>query len=279
MRLEKTFSSLVFLCMASVSTGVLADEFHLSHVNFDSANNGAARGDVNGQPGFIAQEGQPLELDIHYEIGWYEPPEMGGPLALKSSDVKDPEYDLLVPTSSQYSSRMIDGLAFDKTTGVLSGTPAESGTFSYVAAVRDKNDGESPYRGNGFWHTDYSTSDGKTWVADKTETPILVLPPELAIGKGVMLECTASPAVSLLLQVFYDSKAVEIVGNDGKIAGVYQATVTDDFIAWGKTNISKPSFSATSVRLDRKTGALTTTVDYGTAPAGSCTKRSTEQKF
>jgi len=53
----------------------------------------------------------------------------------------------------------------------------------------------------------------------------------------------------------------------------------ENFIAWGKTNVYKPGFVTTSVKLDRKTGSLNTTVDYGTAPSGSCSKRSTEQKF
>lgn len=266
------------LCLAGISTATLADDsIHLSQVNF-IAGNGAVNGDVDGNGAIIGEVGKPMEFHINYQVGWFYPPPEGtaGAMTLKESDIKHPEYVLLWSNETHNDPSFPPGINGDGDTGIYSGTPEQAGVWHYAPSVRDKEDGEDPYRGDGYWWTQYSKWNDKTWIKAKDETAVLILNPPSA--KAVMLQCSGTN-LDLLLQVDYEAGLVRVFGNDGKLAGVYHANISDDFIAWGKTNIYKPTFTPTSVKLDRKTGTLTTTVDYGNAYSGSCTKRSTEQKF
>lgn len=278
MKIRAMISGLALLGVTVVSSAAFADddERHFSQVSF-AADTGAAFADVDGTQGIVLEVGKSAEFNIKYQIGWsYLPPGGAGSLTPKSSDIKDPQYTMLWDADTQNPSSYPPGLGFSSETGVSSGTPSQPGTWAYHPAVRDKKDGESPYRGDGFWFTQFTTWDGKTWSESKDATPIVVLPPPSA--KALMLECTGN-ALDLLLQVDYTTGLVRVFGNDGKLAGVYHANVSDDFIAWGKMSISTPGFSATSVKLDRKTGGFTTTVVYGNPASGSCQKRTAEQKF
>ena len=278
MHIRAMVSGLAFLATAAVSGAAFADDqMHSSQVGL-AAGAGAAFADVDGTQGIVMEVGKAAEFSITYQIGWFDPPAGGGAGSLipRSSDIKDPEYTLLWDAGTQNPSTYPPGLGFSSETGVSSGTPTQPGTWAYHPAVRDKKDGESPYRGDGFWFSQYTTWDDKTWSESKDAIAVVVLPPPSA--KALMLECTGN-ALDLLLQVDYAASLVRVFGNDGKLAGVYHANVTDDFIAWGKMTIYPPSINATSVKLDRKTGSFTTTAAFGTPLSGSCQKRAAEQKF
>ena len=278
MRFEKALLGLALGCVACIPVCAGADDAnYLSMVNF-RADDGAANGDVDGQAGIIGEVGKPMQFHIVYQVGWYNPPPGGaGTMVLKESSIEQPEYEALWDDNTHNSPDYPTGLSFDKSAGVFSGTPTQAGTWKYAPSVRDRENGEKPYRGDGFWWTEYDTYNGKTWIVAKDETVVIILPPPSS--KAVMLQCSGSSNTNLLLQVDYDTSLVRVFGNDGKLAGVYHANVTDDFIGWGK--MSSTVLYATSMRLDRKQGTFTTTADNGnpTPPSGSCSKRSTEQKF
>lgn len=276
MKSRVVISGLAFLAVACITGAAIAnDQAHSSLVNI-AAGAGAVQADVDGTPSIVLEVGKPAEFDIKYQIGMVELPSGAGAITPLSSDIKDPEYTLLWDGATQNPSPYPPGLGFSSETGVSSGTPTQTGTWSYHPAVRDKKDGESPYRGDGFWFSQFTTWDGKTWSESKDAMPIVVLPPPSA--KALMLECTGN-SLDLLLQVDYASGIVRVFGNDGKIGGVYHANISDDFIAWGKMHFYPPSIIATSVKLDRKTGAFSTTPEVGNAISGSCQKRAAEQKF
>ncbi len=277
MTIRAKISGLAFLAATAVSGAAFAsDQAHFSQVSF-APGAGAVLADVDGTQGVVMEVGKSAELDIKYQIGWFEMPPGGGTMTQASSDIKDPQYALLWDQGTQNPSDYVPGLSFDGATGVYSGTPTAPGLWHYFPVVRDKKDGESPYDGDGFWFTVTTTWNNKTWIEPKTMTPVIVLP--AVSSKAVMLACSWPSAADLLLQVDYQTGIVRIMGNDGNVAGVYHANVSEDFIAWGKTSIAKPSFGASSVKLDRKTGAFTTTADYGNGVTGSCQKRTVEQKF
>lgn len=277
MKLGKALPGLVVLAAACISAGAFADNsMHWAQVYFD-ADSGAVAADVDGTGGMVGELGKPMQFHVKYEVGWYYPPAEGttGAMTLKESDIDKPEYAALWSDDDHNPSDYPPGMVFSAASGVFSGTPSGAGSWAYYPSVRDKENGEDQYSGNGYWNAQVQKVDGKTWVMAKDATKVVILAPPSA--KAIMLQCTGTPNLNLLLQVDYDSGLVRLFGNDGKLAGVYHANISDDFIAWGKTNV--PYFTPSSVRLDRKTGTLTTTIDYGTAPTGSCTKRSTEQKF
>lgn len=275
MSFKKALPGLVVLVAACISGGVLADDsMHLSQVTF-RPDEGATAGDMDGNGAIFGEVGKPMRFHIDYMVGWYEPPETQGPMTLKESDIEKPQYEALWNSDVHNYPDYPYGMSFDKATGVFSGIPTQAGVWGYNPAVRDIENGEDPYDGKGYWMTYDEKVAGKTWIMSKSNFKVVILAPPSA--KAIMLQCTGTPNLNLLLQVDYDSGVVRVFGNDGKLAGLYHANITDDFIAWGKTSV--PYFAPTSVRLDRKTGTLTTTIDYGTAPSGSCTKRSTEQKF
>lgn len=266
---------------------VVHGDDHLSQVSLSPDANAGESGDVDGAQGIIARVGQPLHASIHFQIGWFVSRGNGQPMELRKSDINDPEYEMLYANGYKNPSVLPAGLGFAGDKGELSGTPTEPGLWKYQPAVRDKQHGESPYRGHGYWWTDTATSSGKTWIEAKDAVPVIVLP--ALSGKEIMLQCNGqmtaagwqSYGIDLLVEMNYEQGIVRVIGNDGKTAGVYHATVTDDFVAWGSTNIYKPSFMASSVKIDRKTGAITTTASSGGGPtlSGSCQKRSAEQKF
>lgn len=277
MNFRKNALVLALLCAAGLSTAALADDaMHMSQVNF-VADDGAVLVDADGVGAVLGEVGKPMRFHISYMVGWYYPPgDTPGPMTLKESDIEKPQYEALWDDNTTNIPDYPTGLSFDKAAGVFSGTPSQAGTWKYAPSVRDIDNGEDPYDGHGYWWTQTTKFNGKTWIIAKDETPVVILAPPSA--KAIMLQCSGNN-LDLLLQVDYDAGLVRVFGNDGKLAGVYHAQISDDFIAWGKTNIYKPSFTPTSVKLDRKTGNLVTTVEYGSPYSGSCTKRSTEQKF
>ena len=275
---KRLIPGLVLFCAACASTAALADDAqHMSQVNFVPGD-GATGGDMDGSPAVFGEVGKPMQFHITYMVGWYYPPPEGtvGAMSLKESDIDKPEYEALWDNDTNNVPDYPTGMSFNKAAGVFSGTPTQAGTWKYAPSVRDKEKGQDPYDGHGYWWTTTADVNGKTWIVAKDEVAVVILP--APSPKAIMLQCSGNN-LDLLLQVDYDSGLVRVFGNDGKLAGVYHANISDDFIAWGKTNVYKPNFVTTSVKLDRKTGSLNTTVEYGNAPSGSCSKRSTEQKF
>jgi hypothetical protein len=107
--------------------------------------------------------GDHFETNIKYEIGWAST--APGPVNITRSAVNNPEYEI-------FANSLPAGLRFHSDTGVLEGTPQESGVWHLTPAVRDRDNGEKPYRGNGFWFTDFTTYQGKTWIEAKTPTDL-----------------------------------------------------------------------------------------------------------
>lgn len=131
------------LVFATLLSG--AAQNYISNVHFSSKMSGKV--------------GDHFETRITYEIGWTGT--ASGTVSISRNAVNNPEYQL-------FANSLPAGLRFHSDTGVLEGTPQESGVWHLTPAVRDRNKGEKPYRGNGFWFTTYTTYQGQTWIEAKS---------------------------------------------------------------------------------------------------------------
>jgi hypothetical protein len=226
----------------------------------------------------VGYVGKPLHLSITYTIGPFTSPDTGGSLTLESNDIPNPEYMYFCSNDETCDLGGATGLAFDFASGTIDGMPTKTGQFKFFPAVRDKDNGEDAYRGEGAWWTTFVTSGGKTWSEAKAPTVIIILPPPGP--KRVDLQCAFSTGnlAPLLMTLDFDSGYVEVTGNDGNLAGLYRINNPNaDVIGWS----GLPAgilFTNGGVSLNRTNGTLTTATMNGTQTA-HCEKRSTKRAF
>ncbi len=263
---------------------------HLSMVNFVGVNDPSVSSDVEkggGGPtvaiGFV---GQPFKARIEYQIGWGHAPEDGGSFVYEASDIQNPKYKILcdVGDSACNKGLSIAGLHFDPSTGVVEGVPMDAGAYYFYPAVRDTAPDWQPYRGNGYWWTEFNTVDGETWITSLYRTGIIILP--APTDKLVKLTCSFAGNSGFNPDGFavtldFDSAYAEVsVG--GKLAGVYKIT-TGDVVGWSLMPFSVKGFGgASSISIDRGTGAITVTYssDSNTpTKTGTCVKRPATNLF
>ena len=135
--------------------------------------NGAADGYMsnvslqgNYQDGkLVGKIGDHFDARITYQIGWFRPQKGGGPVNISRSAVNNPEYEL-------FGVGLPAGLTFHQDTGIIEGTPRESGVWRLTPAVRDRANGEKMYRGHGYWFTQSTSYQGKTW--EEAKSPIVI---------------------------------------------------------------------------------------------------------
>jgi hypothetical protein len=249
--------------------------FGIGHVRTDKA--------PDGKIPFVALGfvGTPISGQIKYEIGTIDCPRGGGTCSTVSNAIPNPEYTLFCGGNNpgcNWSWRN-SGIIWDGNTGTISGTPTAPGLWFFYAAVRDRVNGERPYRGNGVWGTTFVTSeDGKTWNESiDDETGILVLPQPT--GKEIPLQCTFSdsrlPPVSLTLD--YDGGYAEVLGNDGNISAVHHIDANANVLGWA-SGLPDP-VGGTAVTIDRQSGTMVVTAYNGQATTAHCEKRSTTRAF
>lgn len=246
-------------------------EDHISQVDLIAESScECAKGDANGKTAIIGRVNVPFRSQITYKIGWSSYPSGGGTELSHRSDIGDPQYTF-------FAREFPPGLHFNLERGLVEGVATVPGQWEIRPAVRDKVKGESPFRGQGFWWTNFRTYEGKTWSQAKDPTTFVILP--APTGKEFRLQCTAQGhnGARLIVEVDYDNKLVKFIGNNGKIAGVYNVSVDPDVIGWNK--MQGPLY-ANSAMLDRKTGQLTYRAEVDNRElAYSCEKRSEQQKF
>ncbi|MGQ0545205.1 MAG: Ig domain-containing protein [Betaproteobacteria bacterium] len=119
---------------------------------------------LSGERKLTGRIGDHLSSRIGYQIGWHTSDRHGTPRMTRAA-VENPEYML-------FGDGLPRGLTFDPATGRLSGTPQQSGVWRVTPAVRDRVNGETPYRGRGFWWTTYTRYQGKTWIQAENPTTI-----------------------------------------------------------------------------------------------------------
>ncbi len=265
-----------------------ADEEYVSKVDV-APDGGTQWVDLDNGFGILGFVGTPFNARITYNIGWETYTYSGGSSATVTSSrsaVNDPEYYAFCYEDSPSScGTAAAGISFDTATGVFSGTPTVSLKTVVHGAVRDKENGENPYRGNGVWWTDYQSSDGKTWIeADQKDgTPILIVPKPNP-DKQVHLRCALSPSAfgEVLLNLDYDIGYVEVLDATGKIGGFYHIDPTSTTLGWPR--LGKITWGLTGVTLDRTSGTINvqlrdTMADGTTQATGQCIKRSTTLSF
>lgn len=143
----------------------------------------------------VLRVGTPVHASIHYEIGLMEWPAEGGAGHLLRSDVTAPEYELGCIESG---CGMPPGLYFNSADGTITGTPNTAGSWHFRPAVRDRVNGEKPYRGNGFWGTYTGLINGKTYFKSKSILQIVVL--NASPDSDIKLTCSPStPNADILL--------------------------------------------------------------------------------
>ncbi|MGB8363807.1 MAG: hypothetical protein WCE20_04645 [Rhizomicrobium sp.] len=226
----------------------------------------------------VGYVGKPIHLSITYSIGPYAAPDTGGSMTLESNDIPNPEYMYFCPNDETCDLGGALGLSFDFASGTIDGTPTKAGQFKFFPAVRDKDNGEDAYNGDGAWWTTFTKSGGKTWSEAKAPAVIIILPPPGP--KRVDLQCTFSTGnlAPLLMTLDFDSGYVEVTGNDGNLAGLYRINNPDsDVIGWS----GLPSgivYTTGGISLNRTNGILTATGMNG-AQTAHCDKRSTKRAF
>ena len=236
--------------------------------------------------------GEPGSGQIVYTVGWFTPNPQGGPIELTSSDITSPEYMIACfpndgPITNQecpyFSPAPMLPWELDASSGRVSfGATGFAGGVFHVA-VRDKEKGENPYKGNGFWHTWSSTNiGGKTYLVSKMLDAVLIVrhPTE----QDVSLTCEFADGKTGPTKIVFefDDKVVLINGPDGKVAGVYGIDPNSDVLGWKGWPGKLSTVLNGGVTLDRTTGDLRITYPPQlSAPpiAGHCAKRSTTRVF
>ena len=260
---------------------------------------------------FLAREGEPFQAKIVYHIGWGGAPPGGGTIEIHKSAIQDPEYAVIwpqnpsLPNSPVYVCESAEpygpdctglmlnaGVQFDPSTGILTGavhgniaSSRGPGIFSFNIAVRDKKTGEQPYRGNGYWwvrFVQFTVGGGtKTWMestngrGDYSKYIIAIL--NVRTGPEVSARCTFNDSRfgSRILMLDASNRYVEVLGDTGSVAGLYQIDPSKDVIGWAK---GLPGIYGTATSLDRTSGLLTVTTPQGQVTA-QCQKRSNERVF
>jgi hypothetical protein len=248
---------------------VAADTSHMSQINLKNEDVAyeTVLGDADGETAVIGRVGAPFRAQVAYKVGWSTFPREGGSEQSHRSDISNPEYEGF--------GALPPGVSMSRSEGILQGTPSAAGRWDFWPAVRDKDKGQSPFRGQGFWWTTYREYEGKTWIQAKDKTVLVVMP--AATGKEFRLLCVF-PKFRTILEIDYDNKLVKLIGDNGKVAGVYNVTVDADVVGWNKMSAS--NLYVASALLDRKTAQLV--VKYqadGSTATGNCEKRSETQKF
>jgi len=139
-------AALLVGCAGTSGTSSGGGGDYLSTVGMEGANDNKLTGRV----------GDHMSSRIVYTIGWHTS-DSTGHARMRRAAVTDPEYII-------FGESLPQGLNFNPATGTLSGTPQQSGVWRITPAVRDRVNGENPYRGRGFWWTTYRTYQGKTWI-------------------------------------------------------------------------------------------------------------------
>jgi hypothetical protein len=228
----------------------------------------------------VGYVGKPLHLSITYTIGPFTSAE-GGPMTLVSNEIPDPEYTYFCPNDETCDLGGATGLTFDFASGTMDGTPAKTGQFKYFPAVRDKNNGEDAYNGDGFWWTTFAKSGGKTWSEAKAPIVIIILPPPGP--KRVDLECTFGTGnlVPILMTLDFNSGYVEVLGKDGNLGGIYRINNPDsDVIGWSGLPLAVyPYLIAGGVSLNRTNGTMAMSPEGAPPQTAHCEKRSTKRAF
>lgn len=212
---------------------------------------------------FIVRMGESIKLQINFHIGWVKFNAQGQEVKEKFKDaVPNPEY-------TTFGDDWPAWLQTDKATGIVQGTPYSTGKWLIYPAVRDINTGEDPYRGQGFWWTEYtkSNSSGKTYIKVKDPVAIVVLPART--GREISLRCKSADNRERLLELDYDNRHVLVT--DGEYTSVYSITLADTMVTW------KDGFG-THRSLDRTNGEYRED-DANFPYRATCEKRSTEVKF
>ena len=262
------------IAAATFPCGAKAGELHSSRV-FVLGANIATDGPLTA---FVAHVGESVHLSIKYEIGTLSYPDGGGTATLESNDFTNPEYGYFCPPDETCDmTAALPVIMLDPASGRIIGRADKPGRFIFSPAVRDRDNGE-PYRGKGAWDTLFVTSEGKTWSEAKYPVVLIVLPPP--DPGNVDLQCTFDGAsrAPLLLTLDFKAGYAEILGDDGKLGGIYQLNNPDsDVIGWS----SLPKTGVNGVALNRTNGSLTANF-YDVSKAAltaHCAKRSTKREF
>jgi hypothetical protein len=229
----------------------------------------------------VGYVGKPIHLSTKYEIGNFASPDTGGAMALTSNDIPNPEYMYFCPDGETCDLGGALGLSFDFASGTIDGVPTKTGQFKFFPAVRDKDNGEDAFNGDGFWWTTFTKSGGKTWSEAKAPAVIIILPPPGP--KRVDLECTfgAGNLVPILMTLDFDSGYVEVLGKDGNLGGIYRINNPDsDVIGWSGLPLSVfPYLISSGVSLNRTNGTMAMSPEGAPSQTAHCEKRSTKRAF
>jgi hypothetical protein len=273
-------------CFFFATNSAMAMEGHESLINVLEAkvDTDHTNADSNmWEHAIVGYVGKPLHLSITYTIGPFTAPDEGGSQTLTSNEIPNPEYTFFCSNSDPCDLGAATGLTFDFASGTINGAPTKTGQFKFFPAVRDKDNGEDAYNGDGFWWTTFAKSDGKTWSEAKAPTVIIILPPPGP--KRVDLECTfgTGNVIPILMTLDFDSGYVEVLGKDGNLGGLYKINNPDsDVIGWSGLPLAVfPYIVSGGVSLNRTNGTMAMSVENApSAPqTAHCEKRSTKRAF
>jgi hypothetical protein len=224
--------------------------------------------------GILVWAGEPQTAQITYQVGTGQAE--GGAFQLVRNEIPNPEYRLFCPPGAGCAFWGKIAVSVDEASGALALRAAGPGGYLFLPAVRDKVNGEHPYKGRGFWWTEFNVANGKTYFSSKT--PFGAVAIRRPTAKDVALTCTfTDPAMaSTKLVLEYGDKLALVYGADGGVAGVYGIDPASDVLGWTRW----PGVDASSVSLDRTTGELSVSMN-GALPTRSaqCVRRAVERVF
>lgn len=272
------------VCFFFAANGAMAMDGHELLINVLEAKVDTDHTNTNSnywEHAIVGYVGKPLHLSITYMIGPFTAPDTGGSQTLTSNEVPNPEYAYFCSDDETCDLGGATGLSFDFASGTINGTPTKTGQFKFFPAVRDKDNGEDAYNGDGFWWTTFAKSGGKTWSKAKAPVVIIILPPPGP--KRVDLECTfgAGNLTPLLMTLDFNSGYVEVLGKDGNLGGIYRLNNPDgDVIGWSGLPLSVfPYLVSGGVSLNRTNGTMAMSAEGAPSQTAHCEKRSTKRAF